>query len=261
MALDYQTKLALMLTSAGSQRKLAALMGVSHQKVGRWLREGKPAIVDPETGYVIRQAGAVKIPEREYDAIDFAFDIHKQLVKDQARGDRIPYNPHIPIFQFRGIKRDGNKSDRVIADNTGFIKDAVRNAFLASMHKTQKFDNVTLRSIVDFHLYAHQFDKESKKTKNVRKTKYDRAVDKSYKNFKKIADVNQTLPIYTKKTYFGPLSDVNDSMHELLLKVASKHETTAIEDKLTDQYLLQMYPQSYAAPKKTPKRKPARNRR
>ena len=41
--LTSQAKLALAITSAGSQRNLAKLLGVTHQKVGRWLREGEHA--------------------------------------------------------------------------------------------------------------------------------------------------------------------------------------------------------------------------
>lgn len=258
MVIDYQTKIALMMTSAGSQRKLAALMGVSHQKVGRWLREGKPATIDPETGYVIRQAGARKIPESSHAEIDFAFAIHKELVIQQAKADQIPYNPAIPVFQYRGIKRDGKKGDRVIADHTGYIKDAVRNTFLSSMHKTQKFDNVSLRSTVNFHAYAKQSERQNKNTK---RTKEQRMWRNEFQEARKIAPQNFELPIYTKMTYFGPLADVHDSMHELLLKLATKHETTAIEDKLTDQYLLQTYPQSYAAPKTKIKPKSTRKRK
>ena len=84
--LSKQEKLALIMTSAGSMRNAASLIGITHQKLGRWLREGE-------------QGGVSHIPDDpaiDY-AINVAFSIHKDIARDQALSDGVPFNAKAPV--------------------------------------------------------------------------------------------------------------------------------------------------------------------
>ena len=70
-SLTQQDKLALALTSAGSMRSLAKQLGITHQKVGRWLREGEPG-------------GIKAIPAAASQAIGKVFTHHVKLAKEVA---------------------------------------------------------------------------------------------------------------------------------------------------------------------------------
>jgi len=78
--LTNQDKLALALTSAGSMRNLGALVGVTHQKIGRWLRGDTP------------------IPREATKAINLAFKIHSEVARDQAAVEGLPFDPQTPVF-------------------------------------------------------------------------------------------------------------------------------------------------------------------
>ena len=140
MPLSNQDKLALALTSAGSMRNLAKLVGVSHQKIGRWLREGEPT-------------GAKKIPAEATAAINVAFAFHKDITKQQAKIDRFPYNPLAPVFVERPTLRNGSPSDRVLVDNTQYIRPELRDQILENLKDTNQIIGVAVRSQVNLRSY------------------------------------------------------------------------------------------------------------
>ena len=136
MPLSSQDKLALALTSAGSMRNLAKLVGVTHQKIGRWLREGEPN-------------GAKKIPAEATAAINVAFAFHKDITRQQAKKDRIPYNPHAPVFFERPTLRNGKPGERLAAENTSYIKRELRDQIFTALHQTAQVININVRSIIN----------------------------------------------------------------------------------------------------------------
>ena len=152
--LTLQDKLALMLTSAGSQRVLARSIGISHQKVGRWLREGLPATIDPTTGYLIHSAGIRQIPKAFSDVIQAAFNHHITVSRLQAQFDNIPFNSKIPTFDYRGqlrkVDRDGNqiKGDRVFTSDTQFISPELRDKIFDFRQASGKYLAASIRSVV-----------------------------------------------------------------------------------------------------------------
>ena len=83
--LNAQDKLALALTSAGSQRNLAGGLGISPRALGRYLK-GERAI----PGYLM-------------DSINQTFRIHRTLAKQQAALLGAPYSSAAPVFITRPL--------------------------------------------------------------------------------------------------------------------------------------------------------------
>jgi hypothetical protein len=135
--LTNQEKLALAITSYGSQRALARALGVTHQKVGRWLKEGLP--------------GGVKvIPEPFGDPIDRVFAQHVGAAAAQAKSDRLPFNPEYPVFLQRGEPmKNGDESKIFYAQNTEYIRPQARKAILRQVIATKKILKASVGSRID----------------------------------------------------------------------------------------------------------------
>lgn len=91
MKLTLADKLALIYTSAGSQRKVAALTGLSHQQVGRILRAQS-------------EGRSIAAYEKRTDiaaAIDVGFRIHSDVTRDVARQQGLPFDAAVPIYAAR----------------------------------------------------------------------------------------------------------------------------------------------------------------
>ena len=94
MKLSLADKLALIYTSAGSQRRVASFVGddiLSHQAVGRILH--RAALGQSIEGYAKR-------PEI-VEAVEAAYQIHKDLTRRVARQHALPYDPQAPIYAER----------------------------------------------------------------------------------------------------------------------------------------------------------------
>ena len=117
-----QEKLALILTSAGSQRVIANMTGASHQQIGRWLREGEEYRIDIHGNHPTNKNGTIKrygqIPDWAANAIDTAFNIHVDISREQAHIDRVPFNATMPVYVERKPLKTGFIGDRVISGNT-----------------------------------------------------------------------------------------------------------------------------------------------
>lgn len=91
MSLTLADKIALIYTSAGSQRKVAEFIGVSHQTVGRIL-------------HAQAQGKSIAAYEKRADLshqIDAALDLHRDLVRTVAAQHKIPYSEAVPIYSER----------------------------------------------------------------------------------------------------------------------------------------------------------------
>lgn len=135
--LNNQEKLALAITSYGSQRALARALGVTHQKVGRWLKEGLAG-------------GAKAIPEAYSDPIDRVFAQHVGAAAAQAQVDKIPFNPDYPVFMQRGEPlRNGDESKIFYAQHTEYIRPEARKAILRHVIATKKILKASVGSRID----------------------------------------------------------------------------------------------------------------
>lgn len=246
MKLTPQDQLALALTSAGSMRNLAALVGVSHQKIGRWLREGHPD-------------GVKVIPKEAHAAIAQAYSIHRDLARQQARVDNLPFDSRAPVYMERKPLRTGEKGDRVFAEHTHFIRSGLRQEVIWNAQQSRRFMQVSIRSTVDMARYARRIAEQEHKAKRhgsislAKLTKYVQAgLEKRAAN--EIRAGVSPQPIFTKYANISPaMGDRTQGVMTAESLLRRKHEpatTQAIEGearpipgtKLADQLLFQLLP-------------------
>lgn len=262
MKLTPQDKLALALTSAGSMRNLAALVGVSHQRIGRWLREGHPD-------------GVKAIPREAHAAIDQAFAIHRDLAKQQARVDKLPFDRQAPVFMERKEMRNGQKGDRVFAEHTHFIRTGLRQEVIWNAQQSRQFMQVSIRSTVDMHRYAKRIAQEEIKGRRAgtatltQLTRYVQAALEK-KAAREIRAGVSPQPIFTKYANISPaMGDRTAGVMTAESLLRRKHEpatTQAIEGearpipgtKLADQLLFQLLPAKRNAQAPARKTQPAK---
>lgn len=227
MALSLRDKISLIYTSAGSQRNVAALVGISHQKIGRILHEQSSARVLGDPGLIA--------------AVDLAFSIHKDITRGQARVHALPYDPQFPIYMQRMPLKDGTPGDRVAALHTHWIADRIRNAWIAAMQKSGKFAAASVGSIVNLIVYSKRADK-------LQGTKY-RDPQKEYNRLSVLDKIQNSISqqivqglIYTKYTPMDPRFPTNAVIDDLNRKLNEKH-APAVGDPGTvfaNQILLQI---------------------
>ena len=242
--LSLQAKLALAITSAGSQRNLAKLLGVTHQKVGRWLREGEPG-------------GIKQIPAAATDIINQAFRFHKDVTKAQAKADRLPYDPALPVYAFRPTLRNGKPGERILIAGTEYIRPDTRNAVFKSLHDSKQIENISIRSVVSIRSYLglreNATDQEvidafkitGPKDSANRKTLQQGFKDQLERNQKKgfSSGASTQMAIYTRMVTFKPEATISQSLRDIASNLREKHEPHAT--KLSDQYLVQTLPGQY----------------
>lgn len=178
--LSLQDQIALIYTSQGSQRAVARLLGISHQKVGRILKTGQ------EGGYL---ANAKTLSDPSLIAIvNQGFDTHRQIVWDQARKDKLPFNSQIPVFYQRIPRtltrevtdpetgeitrqpiidpRTGKPKtvpgERVSAKNIHWMSDRLRVAWVVGAHKSKKFAAASVGSMINLVIYKGRGDKNQR---------------------------------------------------------------------------------------------------
>jgi DNA-binding transcriptional regulator YdaS (Cro superfamily) len=269
VSLLIQDKLALMMTSAGSQRKLAGLIGVSHQRVGRWLHGAR---VSPFTGLISNEPTDATI----IAAINQAFSIHRDVSRQQARHDRLPFDATAPVYMERKPFADGRPGERVIADHTHWISDKLRERVIVSAANSGRFMNVSVRSTVDLRKYndrANAFA-SSDKAQGIFRTDAQNAWRAQIKA--KLSDNIVQAPMYTPKEDFlrlalrkGGGSTIRAISGEVVAgrideKLRIKHEpaTGEVGTQLADQLLFQTIPENLLGEsphaKKTTRRPSAR---
>lgn len=233
-ALSLADKLALIYTGAGSQRNVAALTGLSHQKVGRILKgEYSP---DSKT---LRDPGLRA-------AVDVAFRIHTDVARAQARRDGLPFDSALPVFYSRlPMKvskmidkvdprtgevvrakvpvidpRTGRQQvapgDRVAAQNVHWLSDDLRNAWIAGKAKTKKFYAASVGSIVDIRIYKKRADANQRGPRTERQRENRRQI------VEKLNAGAVNVPMFTKYTDLSfPASMI---ARDIDGKLRTKHE-------------------------------------
>ncbi len=268
-ALSLADKLALIYTGAGSQRNVAALTGLSHQKVGRILK-----------GEYAADSKALRDPGLRA-AIDTAFRIHADVARAQARRDGLPFDAALPVFYSRlpmkvskmidkvdprtgevvRVKvpvidpRTGRQQvapgDRVAAQNVHWLSDDLRNAWIAGKAKTKKFYAASVGSIVDIRIYKKRADANQRGPR----TESQRENRSQIVELVNAGAIN--VPLFTKYTKLDfPARMIERDITD---KLRTKHEpaTGGPGTLLANQVLFQvdtrrmMEPTSDAKPRKT----------
>lgn len=171
MALSLQDQVALIYTSQGSQRAVARLLGISHQKVGRILKAGQEGGYRPD-------APSLRDPALQ-STVARGFETHREIARRKARADGLPFNAQLPIYyarlprpvtQERVDPRTGEitrvpvldpatgkprtvPGDRVAAQNIHWLSDKVRAQWLGKTAATGKFAAASVGSMVNLAVY------------------------------------------------------------------------------------------------------------
>lgn len=239
-ALSLADKIALIYTSAGSQRNVAALTGLSHQKVGRILK-GEYA---PDS-QVLRDPGLRA-------AIDVAFQIHTDVARAQARRDGIPFDGNLPVFYAKlpfkvtrivekvdpitgEVKKDRvpvidpatgkqkvEPGDRIAAQNTHWLSNELRSAWIARIVATRKFYAASVGSFVNLKKYNAKADARFRdKPRTDKQEKYREQLKE--REDRQIANQIDSAPIFTRYVAtgadgFSPQAAVNQINDQLRRK-------------------------------------------
>ena len=238
-------------------RALARQLGVTHQKVGRWLREGEPG-------------GVKEIPAAAAKSIGKVFARHVQTAKSIAALHGLPFNAALPIYTERRALDTGNLGDRVFSEHTQFIKRATLDRIIKQAHRSKKFAHVSARSVVDIHSYA----KASALAQIAERKAKGRSLPYSVNSLAKIIankidakDPKRVIssvklqPLFTQYTPIYPGSDLPAEIDEFDSKLRTKHEpaTGAPGSKLADQLLFQLMPRAVKRIKTGTATKPAKH--
>lgn len=198
-------KLALIYTSAGSQRSVAAFVGISHQKVGRILAQS-----------YVPNSRTLKDPGLNA-AIDAAFSIHKQVTREQARIHKLPYSDTTPVFYKRMPFKDGTPGDRVAALHTHHLSNEQRNRWIEAMHASNRFAALSVQSIVNLVVYNKRADDRVKRRDS--RMREDRQSIQ-----RKISESVIQGPMFTKYTPMDrafPIDIIIDDVNE---KLETRHD-------------------------------------
>lgn len=239
-SLTLQERVALIYTSQGSQRAVARLLGISHQKVGRILRTGQ------EGGYTF---GAPTLRDPDLVAIvNRGFAEHRDIVRRQARKDGIPYISEIPVYYARLPKMvtrevidpstgeilmdpDTNRpkrvpvldpvtrkplfvpGERIAAPHTHWLPDPLQQAWVTATQRTQKFVAASVQSMVNLKVYFQQAEKRFKELalsgikrtddqKRFRKQMQARLKKLKEKSIQEQRAIDLVVPVFTKMAPF-----------------------------------------------------------
>ena len=278
MALSSQEKLALALTSAGSMRKLAAQMGVSHQKVGRWLREGEPLPPDADGVIPTRKDGSRKtyglIPDDDVfvkQGITEVFIAHKRATKKMAKAFGVPYDPELPAMATRKPLRTGQLGDRVFIEHTQFIKKDTRKKIISRLGQTEDYFAITVQSQIDLIAYADKEAEEEYKTyskaRKRRRSKIELrddildALASKIGGHKMIDNRERFRPIHTRRESIAPGSNIKHATDEIERLLREKMEPASeFGDGFAKAYILQLTPPNYEQFKRLPAAKKTGNK-
>lgn len=222
-----QDKLALALTSYPSQRAMAASMGISHQRLGRWLKQGYEGGVKRIPADTLTQQG-----------IDAFYRQHVRNCNAQSKREGLPSG--IPVFFNRPTLKIPNKKgeyvkgQRIIVNNTHHIRNNLRTAIVQILHSTGKYVTASVQSIIDMALYnARAQDRYNKLGESLFKTDDDsnraaaarKAIKEALKLNKKLTgDSTFTAPIYTKMVDIRPDSNIEAAVSKLNDLLRNRHE-------------------------------------
>jgi hypothetical protein len=130
-------KLALIYTLAGSMRRVASFVGVTHQRVSRAMQG---------------QAGAQALANLA-PLVDAIWPAYVDVARDQALADGLPFDPRIPVTYRRLARQDGLPGDRIAAEHTHWLPDTLRDKWIVAMQKSGRFYAASVESIVNLVVY------------------------------------------------------------------------------------------------------------
>lgn len=241
-------------------RALARELGVSHQKVSRWLREDPKGT--PEWDGKFR--GVKHIPETNAPTIDRVFKQHAKFVKEQAKAADIPYNPKAPAAMFRVPLRKTDPvtgqpipGDRVIVDRSQWMSKELRNKVIQGAQDSGKYSVASVRSVIRLDDYfrdraAEELQQRPRKmsVKRLAGLMLKAWTEKERKEHGRSIDGDRPYPLYTARQFISPhLAPKGDTtaVEDINSKLRQKHEPATGEPGtvLADQLLFQLTPKNF----------------
>jgi len=236
-------------------RSLASVVGVTHQKLGRWLREGE-------------KGGVAQIPNDRATiaAINQAFDIHRDMALEQARIDDVPFDPVAPIYTYRPyLEETGEQGERTFTHGTQFIRADTRGKIIEGVRESGRYYTVSARSHVDLDAYFKRaqdnYERLAKKRKHGARNQDELSSMRQLKFL--LTHRVEVAPIYTKYVHVGKNVPPGQAAEALNARLKEKHEpaTTVPGTSLADMFLFQLYPAHYGKAKPRKVRKTAGHRK
>jgi hypothetical protein len=260
--LSLQDRIALIYTSAGSQRAVARQLGISHQKVGRILKTGQEGGYRPDSKAL---RDPILIAQIERGFID-----HKRIVRETAKAQGLPYSAAVPVFYGRlprGVTRTevdrqtgeirrvpvidpatGRQQvelgDRAVAPHVHWLSDKLRGDWIRAVHKTQKFAGVSIASLVNLKLY---FKRADERMRGQKRTPEQRQWRKEMRERIKRAEIQAASMEATVYTKTVPMDFAAETVVKRIdRQLREKHQPATGPDlagtKLAAQILLQIDP-------------------
>lgn len=237
MKFSLADKLGLIYTAAGSQRKVASVVGLSHQTVGRIL-------------HAQMQGRDISNYEKRVDLmrlVDRGFASHVALAKAEAKRGGIPFTSALPVYVQRMEKRaDGKPSDRTKLEHAHWLSDRIRNAWLKFSKSSGRYIGATVRSVVNRRAYGKQADKRAKKLQLGRTQ--EATFYREQMKAQQLKDGRETTPVYTPITRFDASYPDSLALADLNEKLRNRHQpaTGDVGTKYADTIIMQFDTRTHA---------------
>lgn len=242
-SLTPQEKLSLALTGAVSVRSLARDMGVTHQKLGRWLREGQ-------------FKGIKKIPTDFFtqSAIGYVFGEYRDKARAQAAIVGVPFSETVPVYYHRRFLTKPDKAgfpilgDRVIVEHSQFITTELRSDIIKAAVKSKGYISISVRSTVDMIDYAKRIIKEEianglRSKRDIKAAVREFAANLARKQEFELSAI-EPRAVYTAGENAGLNARPSEVVRGIEWKLNLKH-SSAVGKKgtsLADSYVMQLLP-------------------
>lgn len=202
-------------------RQVAAATGLSHQKVSRALHamqenrfnEQSKAWTDPETRAMI----------------ETAFSLHKEVTRQTAKAQQLPYDPEMPVYLRRSHLPDGKNSRYLSgAFHTHWLTDDMRKDYLTRMQRTGKFYFASVRSTVNLRDYNRQAQVRADEDRRTRRKRPSEQAELYADQLQTRLDSGYTTTgIFTAKTPFAADRPTRHVVAQVLGKLRTKHSPAA----------------------------------
>jgi hypothetical protein len=260
-------KVALAYTSLGSQRAVARDLGLSHQQVGRLLRAAQG--IGPAEGGLAPDSRVLRRPE-VVEAVEQGYRRHVERARAMARRDDIPFSPAVPIAyqrlpmiyterrevvdpstgeitqrdvpvldeRGRPVKVPG---DRIGALFIGWVPQRIREEWVRSVQKTDRFVSASVSSLVNLKRYLKKGDQ---RLRGQPRTEKQKQFKRNMTRILREADHDKAARVFSTYTRLDagfPAELVRDGLRAGVEKQAQALDEGA-QGKLADQVLLQYRP-------------------
>jgi len=225
--LSARDQLALIMTGATSLRAAARELGVSHQKLGRWLREGEPG-------------GVKAIPKDTFTraAIAAAYSEHADRAREHARALGAPLPPGLPAVMIeRRELQDAEgrpyKSDRLRIQGAQYLGDDLRRRLIEGAQRSGRYAAVSVRSVVSIidyfraKLLAQQAAGQLRNYTPARVEKEARKIARDFARQRTAQDgefVRANMAMFTQSEPLRPGADPELAASSVAEKLRAKHE-------------------------------------